>query len=374
MRISVVSLHRIRIPFRVPFRHALKGRGLTESVIVGIGSSDGAIGHGEILPRAYLTGETVDRAMFEYAEIFARRWLGRSFETKEELFDTLTQELELAGRWLATFAGFELALLDLSGQVFDFAAGDVLRHPPGPELEPGAVIDFNITKENLKKHCRMLRLSGHRYVKVKVGLPDDLRRLGIISEILGDKARLRVDANAAWSAEHAVQALLRMQQFKIESVEQPVPASDLVGMRRVRESTGLPVVADESLCSFADAHELLHQQAADIFNIRLGKCGGFFASLRLVALAEDNGLSCQLGTLVGETGILSRAAEIFGSRMGCFEYLEGKGQNRRLLVQDILEPPPSSADVTRHNRGLDIKVASDRLGQWGISSPTVFRA
>jgi muconate cycloisomerase len=373
MRINVVRLHHIRIPFRVSFRHALKEHGSTESVIVAIKSSDGATGYGEILPRPYLTGETVDRAIFEYAEIFARRWLGRSFERKEELFDSLTQELDLAGRLLATFAGFELALLDLSGQVFDFAAGDVLQRPPGPELEAGAVIDFNITTENLKKHSLMLRLFSLRHVKVKVGLPDDLRRMAIISEVLGDEVRVRVDANAAWSAEQAVQALLPMQRFNIESVEQPVPACDLVGMRRVREETGLPVVADEALCSLSDAHEILHQEAADIFNIRLGKCGGFLASLRLATLAADNGLSCQLGTLVGETGILSRAAEIFGSRMGCFEYLEGKGQNRSLLIQDIVDPLPFD-DAIRDGQGLNISVASDRLARWSISSPTIFRA
>ena len=374
MRTSSVSLHRIRIPFRLAFRHSLHARKLTDVVIVGIASTGGTTGYGEILPRQYLTGETVDQVLSEDAPKFARRWLGKTFETKEEVFNTLAEDLQIAGRSLATFSGFELALLDLAGKIFDFEAGDVLGRPSGPELPPGAVIDFSISTEDLTKHCRTLRIAGQRHVKVKVGLPDDLRRLEIISRVLQNNGRLRVDANGAWTAIDAVRALMMMQEFHIESVEQPVPASDLIGMRRVRELTGLPVVADESLCSLEDGHRLIDAQAADMFNIRLGKCGGFLGSLRLIELAQRSGLGCLLGTLVGETGILSQAAEVFGSRMKCFEYLEGKGQNRSLLVQDIVESPASSVDGTPPCAGLNISVAADRLRQWGVGSPMVFCA
>jgi len=374
MRISSVSLHRIRIPFRLAFRHSLHARKLTDVVIVGIASSGGASGYGEILPRQYLTGETVDQVLSEDAPKFARRWLGKTFETKEEVFNSLAEDLQITGRSLATFSGFELALLDLTGKIFDFEAGDVLGRPPGPELPPGVVIDFSISTEDLTKHCRALRLAGRRHIKVKVGLPDDLQRLEIISRVLQHDTRLRVDANGAWTAIDAVRTLLIMRKFNIESVEQPVPASDLIGMRLVRQSTGLRVVADESLCSLDDGHRLLEAQAADVFNIRLGKCGGFLGSLRLIELAKRSGLGCQLGTLVGETGILSQAAEMFGSRMKCFEYLEGKGQNRSLLVQDVVEPPTSLAAGTPPCTGLNINVAADRLAYWAVCPPTTFSA
>jgi len=139
-------------------------------------------------------------------------------------------------------------------------------------------------------------------------------------------------------------------------------------MRRVREATGLPVMADESLCSLADARRLLAADAVDIFNVRLGKCGGFLGSLRLVALAAEHGLSCHLGTLVGETGILSRAAEIFGSHIEGFACLEGKGQNRFLLEQDVLDAPPASAE----SLGLGILVSQEQLERLSVAPPRKF--
>jgi L-alanine-DL-glutamate epimerase-like enolase superfamily enzyme len=370
MRISRVTTYRIRIPFRSVFVHALQRRGVTEAVIVVIESDSGEVGIGEVLPRPYLTGETLE-SVSRNIPALAQRWLGRTFDGRDEVVSALYEELRLSGRALATFAGWELAILDMAGKVFRFAAGDLLGPISGPELIAGAVIDFGVPTYNLEKHCRLLRLAGRRHIKVKVGLDDDLPRLSLVQEVFGADHPLRLDANGAWTADHAIAMLRRMARFNISSVEQPVPARDLIGMRKVREGTGVAVVADESLCSLEDGQCLAAAQAADVFNIRIAKCGGFLASLRLVNLANEAGLSCQLGTLVGETGILSQAGEIFGRRVKGFEFLEGKLQNNRLLVQDILEVRPVEAST---HTGLGITIASNHLNKWTAVPPIVYQA
>ncbi len=373
MRIDSIRLHHIEIPFKATFKHALHQRQKTEAVIVAIRCPERLAGFGEILPRPYLTGETIRGVLETEAPRRVRRWLGRSFSRKQEVFDFLKSELEGAGRGLATFAGFELALLDLAGQKFGFPAGELVGHPPGRELEPGVVIDFNIPTEELREYGLRLRLTGKRHVKVKVGRSDDLRRLEIISATLGSETSLRLDANGAWSAQEAIESLASMSRFKIQSIEQPVPASDLEGMRQVRQSVGLPVMADESLCTLEDGQRLIDSEAADIFNIRLGKCGGFSGALRLVQLARENNLGCHLGSLVGETGILSYAAEDFGKRVEEFECLEGKGQNKVLLEADIVEPAHRNPDSNESNAGLGIQVLEDRLKRFSISESVIFK-
>ena len=250
-------------------------------------------------------------------------------------------------------------MLDLAGKVFGFSAGDVLGRRIGPELEPGVVIGFDVNTATLERHCLLLRLAGRRHIKVKVGLEDDLRRLQIVNGVLGPTVPIRVDANAAWSEDEAIVHVRQMRQWNVCSVEQPVTAHDLTAMRHVREKTGMPVVADESLCTLPDACCIIQARAADVFNIRLAKCGGFLPSRALVKLAKDSGLTCQLGTLVGETGILSRASEVFGERVEGFHFLEGRLQNRQLLVQDILQET-----AARGKHGLGITVAEERLARW----------
>ena len=74
----------------------------------------------------------------------------------------------------------------------------------------------------------------------------------------------------------------------------------------------------------------------DLFNLRLSKCGGFVAALRLAALAKANGLGYQLGCQVGETGILSAAGRHFAASVGGIAYHEGS-YDRHLVRDSLLE-------------------------------------
>ena len=373
MRISSIELHHIQIPFRSRFQHALSDRRSTEAVIVVIRSDGAAAGYGEILPRKYLTGETIARVWSEEAPALAGMWLTASIATSDGILEWLWQRLPCADRAPATFSGFELATLDLAGKLAGLRVNELLELPCGPDVPAGIVIGFEVPTSSLRKHCTTLRLMGKRHVKVKVGRADDLQRLDAICEVLRDGACIRIDANGAWTAREAVDALLEMRRFDLHSVEQPVHATDLAGMRYVREQSGIRVMADESLCTLADAHRLIDERAADIFNIRLGKCGGFLTSLRLVELARAHGLGCHMGSLVGETGVLSSAAEMFVRSVGGFDCLEGKGQSTFLLEQDVCEPAASPAERWP-SHGFGAHVRADRLEKFKVSEPLIFRA
>jgi L-alanine-DL-glutamate epimerase-like enolase superfamily enzyme len=368
MQIEAVELHLLRIPFKQAFGHAITQRTAAETVIVLVRSAAGTVGVGEIVPRSYLTGETIDSVLGQSGPARARRCQGRSLSSKDEVVTWLRAELADAGRELATLGGFELAVLDLAGQELGFPAGDAIGGARGPALPPGVVIGFDVKTPDLKKHCMMLRMTGRRHVKVKVGRPDDLERLDIIARGLGADTPLRLDANAAWSADEAVARLGEMRgRFAIESVEQPVAAADLAGMRRVRRETGIKVMADEALCTLADGHRLIDAEAVDVFNVRVGKCGGLLGSLRLCELAKSAGLGLHLGALVGETAVLSRAAEIFGRAVPGFACLEGKGQNRFLLQGDIADLVEGEDNAAAP--GLGITLRPDWLARYEDSPP-----
>lgn len=370
MRIESIELRHVRIPFKRAFQHATKERNASDAVIIALRDEKGRLGHGEVLPRPYLTGESIESVLERDGPELAERWAGRSLTSRAELVEFARTELDLAAERLAVFSGFEVALLDLGGRAFDFPAGDVLGRPPGHPLPAGVVVGFEISSEKLERYCATLRMAGRKHVKLKVGLPDDHERADTVLRVLEPEGGLRLDANGIWSADEAIEHLRALSDLRLASIEQPVSKDDVEGLRRVREATGLAVMADESLCSLEDARSLLAGDAVDIFNIRLGKCGGFLGSLRLAELAAEKGLSCHLGTLVGETGILSRAAEIFGARVEGFACLEGKGQNHFLLDQDVLHEHATSEE----SPGLGIEVSQEQLDRLTVSPPSRFQA
>ncbi len=224
------------------------------------------------------------------------------------------------------------------------------------------MIGFERPTESLARYCATLRLQGHRHVKVKVGRDDDLERLRAVARVWKDLP-LRLDANEAWTPQEAVDRLCAWKaEIPIASIEQPVAKDDLEGMARVRREAKVAVMADESVRTLDDARRLIEADAVDVFNVRLGKNGGLVASRRLVESARRAGVAVHLGTMVGETGVLSSAAELFGRCTTGFECLDGKGQNAFLLEVDILRDSGHTAfDPNAPGLGTEIEIGRIEL-------------
>jgi L-alanine-DL-glutamate epimerase-like enolase superfamily enzyme len=329
----------LEIPLRAAFGHARHARAASEPVIVRIDTDRGVSGYGEVQPRSYVTGETIASAALD-VEAWRAAVTGASFASMAEVVAWITERIEAAGRRLAAFGGLELALLDAAGKVFGVDVADLVGPRRTTPLPQGMVIGFEVETNDLEKRCKILR-GRYPHVKVKVGRNDDVDRLAIIARVMGDRP-VRLDANMAFDAQGAIAAIERFRStgLAVASIEQPVASRDLEGLRRVREETGMKVMVDESLVTYADGVEIIAAEAADIFNLRAGKNGGLLASKRLADLALSHGLEVHLGTMVGETGVLSRAGEILGERIAAFPCLEGKGQNRWLLAEDIVRDEP----------------------------------
>jgi muconate cycloisomerase len=183
------------------------------------------------------------------------------------------------------------------------------------------------------------RLYGFTHCKVKVGQAgdDDTARLRTIRRWIGPSMDLRLDANEAWSASELCQKIEPLAEFGISCLEQPVPHAEIGQLAALRKRIGIPVMLDESLTSAADAAAAIESQTCDLFNIRLSKCGGYLASLRLAAMAHSAGLGYQLGCHPGESGVLSAAGRHWACSVRGIRYLEGSYDRhlfRRLLTNE----------------------------------------
>lgn len=378
VRLAAIELVHLRIPLRAAFGHASHTRADAEAIVVVLHTAGGGrTGYGEIQPRPYVTGESYAGVLETTGPALAQRWLAQP--AIEDPLTFLRAELERAGRDLALCGGFELALLDAAGiplaRALSAAGVDDDAAPARDPLRAGVIIGFEVETARLTQQALMLRLSGKTDVKVKVGRQDDLERLRALSKVL-KTIPLRLDANEAWTTDQAIAQLRTFVDagIPIASIEQPVPASDLAGLRRIRVETGVPIMADESLCSLDDARRLVAAEAVDVFHVRLGKMGGLLGAQRMVAEAAARGLGVHLGTMVGETGILSRAAEVFGRVVPGFACLDGKGQNEWLLSADLLEDPAAARAAPLDAPGLGVTISPERLARFAVSPPVGFTA
>ena len=358
MKFTRFDIITVDIPMRQSVRHALAERNVARNILVAVHDESGTIGWGECCPRPYVTGETIDSVKQDLADTILPQLLGRelaSFGQAETLLLPLLDTM--ARNQQAAFCAAELAVLDLAGKHFGISAGMVLGPVQTPQVRYSGVIATDDI-ESVQQNAGFMAKFGVGDVKVKVGasLESNLEILTTARAILGDKVTLRIDANCAWTAEETLRQLGAMQAFSLTGVEQPVPGEDIEAMRAVTAAKLVPVVADESLCSLEDARTLIREQACDIFNVRISKCGGLINAGRIDALARAAGLDCQLGAQVGEAGILSAAGRHYATRSQGVRWCEGS-YGQLLLEEDITEP-----DVTLGPGGLAPALETDGIG------------
>jgi muconate cycloisomerase len=354
MRIRQLTASIVRLPLKRAFVHASAARQESENVLVRCELADGTVGWGEGVPRSYVTGETPEGCLAQLAATPLAEQLSADCHSWPdvvrlcETFAPAPERDDPRGCYgNALRCAVELCILDAYGRLFREPVSNITGHyAPATRIAEStnsvrysAVIDAG--NEGLPRKALLRRLYGFAHCKAKVGHPgdDDVMRLRTIRRWVGRRMDLRVDANEAWPAASLREKIEPLAAFNISCVEQPVPHAEVGRLSEVRQQVDVPMMLDESLTSLADAEAAIAGKTCDLFNIRLSKCGGFLASLRIAAAAHAAGLGYQLGCHPGETGVLSAAGRHWASSVGRIRYLEGSYDRylfRRLLtVEDI---------------------------------------
>jgi L-alanine-DL-glutamate epimerase-like enolase superfamily enzyme len=149
--------------------------------------------------------------------------------------------------------------------------------------------------------------AAYPILKIKVGLADDRAILEGIRAVT-DKP-LYVDANEGWKdPRQAIEMIRFMEGMGVVLLEQPLPAADLAGARRVRDAVTLPIFADEAVLAAGDIPRL--KDAYDGINIKLQKSGGLRMARRMVDAARGLGMKVMIGCMIETSVGITAAAHL----------------------------------------------------------------
>ncbi len=355
MRIRQLTAHVVRLALKRAFSHASATRRESENVLVRCELADGTIGWGEGVPRSYVTGETPAGCVAQLPSTPLAEQLSADCSSWPDVIQLCGQFAPAVERedprgcyGNALRCAVELSVLDAFGKLFGEPLGEVSRHffPAKPIFAQRSMVQYSAVIDSgaasLWRKALVRRLYGFRDCKVKVGSKgdDDVERLRTIRRWSGERIDLRLDANEAWHAEELPAKIGSLCMFNISCIEQPVPHAEVGALSELRKQFDVPVMLDESLTSMADAEAAIAGQTCDLFNIRLSKCGGYLASLRLAAVAHNAGIGYQLGCHPGETGVLSAAGRHWACSVAGIRYLEGS------YDRHVFQRPPTNEDMT----------------------------
>ena len=187
----------------------------------------------------------------------------------------------------------DMAAWDLFGkmnkkQLYELWNGDISKNP---------VTDYTIGIDSIDKMVLKIKERPWPIYKIKVGTADDVGMIRVLRE--NTDAVFRVDVNASWKIETALQLIPKLQKLGVELVEQPLAQDDWDGMQVLYKESPLPLFADES-CALEEDVEKCDNHFHGI-NIKLTKCGGITPALRMIKKARELGLKIMIGCMSEST-------------------------------------------------------------------------
>jgi L-alanine-DL-glutamate epimerase-like enolase superfamily enzyme len=165
---------------------------------------------------------------------------------------------------------------------------------------------FTIGMDEPEVMAEQAKASGHPILKIKLGSDKDEAILKAIREVTS--AKLRVDANAGWSREQALEIIPRLQEYDLEFIEQPLAVEDVDGYfwlkdRLRAQRVDIHIFADETAKNSHDVAKLAG--AIDGVVVKTMKSEGIREALRMIHTARAHDmqimLSCMVETSVGVT-------------------------------------------------------------------------
>ena len=155
------------------------------------------------------------------------------------------------------------------------------------------------TPENMAQRAMDFKQSGATILKIKLGknAAEDVERIKQIRNTVGNKLKIRIDANQGWSFDDAVNVLQAISKYSIEFCEQPMRTwHDDKLSKLMQLSPG--TTADESVYNHHDARKQVNSGSCHYINIKLSKSGGLFEAIKIHDLAAQHNIPCMMGGML----------------------------------------------------------------------------
>ncbi|MFD1094542.1 dipeptide epimerase [Salegentibacter chungangensis] len=217
----------------------------------------------------------------------------------------------------------DIAMHDLHGK----RNGIPLYKMWGLELKDIPLTNYTIGIDSVEKMVEKMKEFPWPLYKIKLGTDEDVK---IVKELRKHTDSIfRLDANAAWTAEQAIENSIALKDLGVEFLEQPLKTNDIEGMKRLYKDSALPLIADESCIVESDV-----KKCAPYFhgvNIKLTKCAGLTPGKRMIEEARKLGLKVMVGCMTESTVGISAIAQL----LPLLDYVDMDGA--MLLKSDIAD-------------------------------------
>jgi galactonate dehydratase len=174
----------------------------------------------------------------------------------------------------------EMALWDIKGKALGTPVWNLL----GGKVRDRIRVYAHASSPEQAKACVAL---GYRAIKTG-GVIDPVGKIAAIRDAVGQDVDLMVDLHGPPGLQTKDALLIgrALEPYRLLFWEEPVPAENIDGLRRLRDAVAIPLASGERLATIFAFRDLLREPVVDVIQPDTGRCGGISQLRKIGAMAE----------------------------------------------------------------------------------------
>jgi len=350
--------------------------GTQDDLIIIVETDEGITGYGEV-DTAPLVGKAIVDAYMSHGTCYGLREVvvGSDPFDHEQIWNNMWAKTYYYGRSgpvVHVMSGIDMAIWDIMGKATGKPVHKLLGGSYVDKVRPYASALMPESKDEVKRMTEKYSSMGYTAIKYGWGplgynVNLDLRLIEIARKTAGDGMEIMIDIGKRYKLKQAMYVAKALEQMNIYWLEEPLPAEDYEGYRRLTESTTMRIATGEEESGRLAFSRLINESRVDVIQPDISRCGGLTEAKKIATLAADNNIT--LVPHAFKTGILVAASIQLIAALPNVPFLEfsvtESAIRKELLVKPFVQKDGFVAVPTAP--GLGIELNPDIIKKYGVT-------
>ncbi|MFW6026219.1 MAG: o-succinylbenzoate synthase [Candidatus Woesearchaeota archaeon] len=332
MYIDKIEMYHLSIPLKESFQTSNEVKDHIEHIIIKVFSKN-SIGYGECTcnQTPYYIDETTETAWHILKKFIIPYIKGIEINRIEDLLNN-NKFKAIKGNNFAK-AGIELAIWDLLAKKNNKSLSNMLGGKK-EYIETGVSIGIQKDESELIDKVENCIKKGYKRIKLKIKPGHDYKYLKLLRNKYPNLP-LMADANSAYTLSD-IKLFKQLDDLNLLMIEQPLDYDDIIDHAKLQKQINTPICLDESIHSINDARKAIEFDSCKVINIKVGRVGGLYESLKIHNYCLKKGIPVWCGGM-HEYGI-GRAHNIAINSLENFAFPGDISASEKYYKKDIINP------------------------------------
>ena len=289
--------------------------GTQDDLLIVVETDEGITGYGEV-DTAPFVGKAIVDAYMSHGTCYGLREVvvGADPFDYEQIWNDMWAKTYYYGRSgpvIHVMSGIDMAIWDIMGKATGKPVHKLLGGSYVDKVRPYASALMPDNKDEVKRMVEKYSAQGYTAIKFGWGplgydVNFDLQLIEMARKTAGDHMEIMIDIGKRYKLKQAMFVAKAIEQLNIYWLEEPLPAEDYAGYRRLTESTTTRIATGEEESGRMAFSRLINESCVDVIQPDISRCGGLTEAKKIATLAADNNIT--LVPHAFKTGILVAAS------------------------------------------------------------------